>query len=114
MTLSPNYTSQVQSWASRSVSGPLRSVAEEDLANASTDPKTIGIAAVGCDPKLSVTSCTGLPRPWRMRRVYGPLSRRRGTVAKRWSAANCGKQPVGESRTPFLSGEDDSREKICG
>jgi len=40
-----------------------------DLANASTDPRTIGIAAVGCDPNLSVTSCTGFPRPWRMRRV---------------------------------------------
>jgi hypothetical protein len=52
--------------ASQSVSGELRSVAEEDLANASTDPISIGRRPRGSDPNSSVTSCTGLRCPWRI------------------------------------------------
>ena len=46
--------------------GPLQ---KKTLRTLALMPLNIGIAMVGCDPKLSVTSCTGFSCPWRMRRV---------------------------------------------
>lgn len=46
--------------------GPLQ---KKTLRTLALMPLNIGIAMVGCDPNLSVTSCTGFPCPWRMRRV---------------------------------------------
>jgi len=62
--------------------GPLQ---KKTLRTLALMPLNIGIAMVGCDPKLSVTSCTGFPCPWRMRRVCRPQF---GLVNRRVHAAS--------------------------
>ena len=79
--------------------GPLQ---KKTLRTLALMPLNIGIAMVGCDPKLSVTSCTGFSCPWRMRRV---CSRRIGTPFP-WRAAKSLDGTVARRRVPRAGNVD--------